>query len=104
VEALFGVRIRLELYTPREKRTHGYYVLPFLLGDEIVARVDLKADRSASILRVQAAHSETGAAKGEVVESLAAELRLLAAWLGLERVKAQRAGDLARPLAGVLRG
>jgi hypothetical protein len=55
-------------------------------------------------LRVQAAHSETGAAKGEVVESLAAELRLLAAWLGLERVKAQRAGDLARPLAGVLRG
>jgi uncharacterized protein YcaQ len=104
VEALFGVRIRLELYTPREKRTHGYYVLPFLLGDEIVARVDLKADRSNSVLRVQAAHSEAGAAKGEVVESLAAELRLLAGWLGLERVKAERVGDLARPLAGVLKG
>ena len=87
VEALFGARIRLELYTPREKRTHGYYVLPFLLGDRIVARVDLKADRAASMLRVLAAHAEAGVSKAAIVEPLAIELRLMAAWLGLERVK-----------------
>ena len=104
VEALFGARIRLELYTPREKRTHGYYVLPFLLGDRIVARVDLKADRAVSTLRVQAAHAETGVSKPAIVEPLAAELRLMAAWLGLERIKVERAGDLARVLAGVLKG
>lgn len=103
VEALFGARIRLELYTPREKRTHGYYVLPFLLGDRIVARVDLKADRAVSILRVQAAHAEAGVAKGAIVEPLAAELRLMAAWLGLETIKVERVGDLARLLAGALK-
>jgi uncharacterized protein len=99
VEALFGARIRLELYTPREKRTHGYYVLPFLLGERIVARVDLKADRAVSTLRVQAAHAEAGVAGNAVVEPLAAELRLMAAWLGLERIRLERAGDLARALA-----
>jgi uncharacterized protein len=104
VEALFGTRIRLELYTPREKRMHGYYVLPFLLGDRIVARLDLKADRVASILRVQAAHAETGVTKPAIVEHLAAELRLMAAWLGLEKVRMERAGDLARALAGALKG
>ena len=104
VEALFGARIRLELYTPREKRMHGYYVLPFLLGDRIVARVDLKADRAVSALRVQAAHAEAGVAKAAIVEPLAAELRLMAAWLGLERIKTERAGDLARVLGSVLRG
>lgn len=103
VEALFGARIRLELYTPREKRTHGYYVLPFLLGDRIVARVDLKADRTASVLRVQAAHAEAGVAGKTMVEPLAAELRLMAAWLGLESIKVERVGDLARALAGVLK-
>ena len=104
VEALFGARIRLELYTPREKRMHGYYVLPFLLGDRIVARVDLKADRAVSTLRVQAAHAETGVSKAAIVEPLAAELRLMATWLGLERIKVERAGDLARVLAGMLKG
>ena len=104
VEAVFGARIRLELYTPREKRTHGYYVLPFLLGDRIVARVDLKADRAVATLRVQAAHAETGVSKAAIVEPLATELRLMAAWLGLERIKVERAGDLARVLAGMLKG
>ena len=104
VEALFGTRIRLELYTPREKRMHGYYVLPFLLGDRIVARLDLKADRAASVLRVQAAHAEAGVTKPAIVEPLAAELRLMAAWLGLEKIKIERAGDLARALAGMLKG
>jgi len=103
VEAVFGARIRLELYTPREKRTHGYYVLPFLLGDRIVARVDLKADRAVSTLRVQAAHAEIGVSKGAIVEPLAAELRLMAVWLGLESIKVERAGDLARVLAAVVK-
>ena len=63
-----------------------------------------KADRAVSTLRVQAAHAETGVAKAAIVEPLVAELRLMAAWLGLERIKVERAGDLARVLAGVLRG
>ena len=103
VEALFGARIRLELYTPREKRTYGYYVLPFLLGDRIVARVDLKADRAASTLRVQAAHAEAGVTKSAIVGPLAAELGLMAAWLGLERVRIERIGDLARVLADAIK-
>jgi uncharacterized protein len=103
VEALFGTRIRLELYTPREKRTHGYYVLPFLLGDRIVARLDLKADRAVSTLRVQAAHAETDVAKPAIVAPLVDELRLMAAWLGLAKVKVERVGDLARALADALK-
>jgi uncharacterized protein YcaQ len=98
-EALFGARIRIEIYTPREKRAFGYYVLPLLVGDRIVARVDLKADRAASTLRVQAAHAEPGAAKAEVIEPLADELRLMAGWLGLERIRVERRGDIAKSLA-----
>jgi uncharacterized protein YcaQ len=102
-ENLFGARIRLEIYTPLEKRTHGYYVLPFLLGDRIVARVDLKAERALSTLRVQAAHAEAGIEGKAIAGPLAAELALMADWLGLERVKVERAGDLARALAGAVR-
>jgi len=103
-EGLFGARIRLEIYTPADKRTHGYYVLPFLLGDTLAARVDLKADRARSTLVVQAAHREEGSSASRVVEPLAAELRLMARWLGLEHVRVESRGDLAGALGAVLKG
>ena len=96
-ERMFGVRIRLEIYTPAEKRTHGYYVLPFLEGDAITARVDLKADRKAGVLIAQAAHAEPWASDATPVK-LAAELKRMAGWLGLETVRVEPKGDLAGAL------
>jgi len=93
-ERLFGVKIRIELYTPPPKRVHGYYVLPFLLGDAIVARVDLKADRKASRLLVQAAYTEDGHGD-DIAVPLTEELRLMAAWLDLDDVEVKPKGDLA---------
>lgn len=95
---LFGFRYRVEIYVRPEERVHGYYVLPFLLGDRLVARVDLKADRAASTLRVQAGHAEAGVDEGDVAEGLADELRLLAGWLELEQVEVVPRGDLAPAL------
>lgn len=99
LERLFGVHLRIEIYTPAPLRVHGYYVLPFLLGERVVARVDLKADRQAGRLLAPAIHSEGTHDRDAVCAALAAELGEMARWLDLPGgVEVGERGDLADPV------
>ncbi|MDP8920772.1 MAG: winged helix-turn-helix domain-containing protein [Pseudomonadota bacterium] len=87
-ERLFDFRYRIEIYTPAEKREFGYYCLPFVLGEKVVARVDLKADRVAGNLIVHSIHPEASVAPEEIAPALGDELRLMARWLNLGSITA----------------
>ena len=95
LERLFGMKYTIEIYTPLAKRVYGYYVCPFLLGDRLVARCDLKAERSRKALLVQSAFLEPGQDARRVVPELALELRHLQRWLGLDQIEVAERGDLA---------
>jgi uncharacterized protein len=101
-ERIFGFHYRIEIYTPAHKREHGYYVLPFLMGDKLVARVDLKADRKGSSLRVLSASEQPLTNPAEAAEALAKELQILARWLGLGRISVSDRGSLAKPLRAAI--
>ena len=98
VERIFGFRYRIEIYVPKEQRVYGYYVLPFMLDGDLVARVDLKADRKARRLLVQAAHLEPGHDVSRVSPPLADELQAMASWLGMGEIVVVDRGDLAGSL------
>jgi uncharacterized protein len=101
-ERIFGFHYRIEIYTPEAKRQFGYYTLPFLLGEDLVGRVDLKSDRHNGVLRVQSAWLELGQDPQYVAAELAAELALTAAWLELDAIEVMPRGDLAKDLAAVI--
>lgn len=99
VARLFGFDYRIEIYTPAAQRRYGYYVWPFLLDGDLVARVDLKADRPAGMLRVLGSFLEPGRDAARVPAALAAQLQSMAGWLGLGGVCVGDRGDLAPALA-----
>ncbi|BBZ44921.1 hypothetical protein MPRM_22020 [Mycobacterium parmense] len=98
VERLFGFHYRVEIYVPAARRRYGYYVWPLLLDGQLVARVDLKADRAAGTLRVVGAFSEAGQPRARVAAALAGELESMASWLGLSGISVSSRGDLAGEL------
>ena len=98
-ERLFNFHYRIEIYVPEPKRVHGYYVLPFLVDDELVGRVDLKADRKAGVLRVKGSFAEDGVDRSRTCTELAGALHEMATWLGLDDVEVKKNGDLAAQLA-----
>ena len=102
-ERLFGMNYRIEIYVPAAQRLYGYYVLPFLLGDQLAARVDLKADRKTGRLLIPAAWLEPGADQEETTDALAIELHRLAGWLGLDQIMPPERGDLAGPLTAAIK-
>jgi uncharacterized protein YcaQ len=102
-QRLFDFDYKIEIYTPKEKRRYGYYVLPILLGDRLVGRIDLKADRARSVLLVPGAYTEDGVDPANVAERVALELRSMAQWLDLEAgIEVADRGNLATPLRRVL--
>jgi len=93
------MKYKIEMYTPPPKRIYGYYVCPFLLGDTLVARCDLKADRTRKVLIVQGAFLEPGEDARRVAPNLACELREMQSWLELDRIEVNERGDLAAALS-----
>jgi len=97
-QRLFGFHYRIEIYVPAPRRLHGYYVMPLLHGDELVARLDLKSDRRAGALVVAGAYAEPGHGHGATAEAALAELHRLRDWLGLAHVLVTDRGDFAPAL------
>ena len=99
---LFGMDYTIEIYTPMAKRKYGYYVFPFVLGDKIVARCDLKADRERGVLVARSAHLEPGHDARRAVPAIARELETMRNWLELDKIEVANRGDLAAKLRRAL--
>jgi uncharacterized protein YcaQ len=102
IDRLFGMKYSIEIYLPAEKRVYGYYVFPFLFGETLAARCDLKADRERRVLMVRGAFLEHGQTVTRVAAALAEELHVMREWLGLDRIEVGSRGNLAKSLRSVM--